>query len=82
MAESDSIPILGQKLVDAGYSAVGIRCRAGSDEEFADAASYAARLEETSGLVPLHVAREGRDISATHFKVSIRELWSIDEAHA
>jgi hypothetical protein len=80
VAESDSLPVLGQKLVDAGYSAVGIHCKAGGDEEFADAASYATRLEEASGLVPLHVAREERDISGTPFRLSIREIWSVAEA--
>jgi hypothetical protein len=76
VVESGSIPILGQKLIDYGYSAVGVRCKAGSNEEFADATSYATRLAETSGLTILHVACEGRDISGTPFSLSIRKLWT------
>ena len=64
LAESASIPILGEKLIEHGYSAVGIRCKSGSDEEFADTVSYARRLSETSGLAVLHVAREERILAA------------------
>ena len=75
VAEIASIPTLGRKLVEHGYSAVGIRCKGGSDEEFSDAVSYATLLSETSGLTILHVAREGREVSGTPFSLSIRELW-------
>jgi hypothetical protein len=74
VAESSSLSILGTMLVENGYDAVAIRCKSGSEEEFVDAASYASRLAETSGLVPLHMAREGRDITGTPFRLSIREL--------
>lgn len=80
VGERDSIPILGRKLVEYGYSAVGIRCKAGSEYEFADAVSYAASLAEDSGLTLLHVAREARDIGGSPFRLSIRELSSIAEA--
>jgi hypothetical protein len=77
--EGNSTPILGQKLVEYGYSAVGIRCKAGSDDEFADALSYAVRLAEASGLTLLHVGREARDIGGTPFSLTVRELRSVAE---
>jgi hypothetical protein len=79
VAESTSIPILGRKLIEYGYGAVGIRCKSGSDEEFADTLSYAAQLSDASGLAILHVAREGRDISGTPFSLSVRELRRADD---
>jgi hypothetical protein len=75
VAESSSTPILAQMLVEHGYCAVGIRCKSGSDDEFAEAASYAARLSEISGLTILHVARESRRVRGTSFSISVRELW-------
>jgi hypothetical protein len=76
VAENSSLPILGQKLMERGYGAVGIYCKSGSDEEFVDATSYAACLAETSGLPILHVARNERDIGGTSFSVSVRQIWS------
>lgn len=76
VAEITSLPILGRRLREYGYSAVGIRCKSGSDEEFADAACYAEHLSKTTDLALLHVAREGRDIDGTPFSLSVRELWT------